>query len=333
MKNKRRRKPAVNYKTLTNNVDPEVLALFPDLNLNGTNERKKDAAQKRLTILYLIAQNHSTALQLSEKTGLTKNAILLILRKLSKLGLIEASKVGRYAHFSVSTMGAVALTSFHEYQSFAKMQTLLAVPAKKNDKLAYALLVIGNCANDKDDSVYTTLKTFANQGCCIERLDSEGTAMAIMRFFSQQAKTNRSYPANYLGVFKEFTTAGFQEILRLLLTALKPTVDDYNWLIEFFNATSEFYFSPERLAYVNLLAKDVNLKQRLEAYKKSQDSQVKKTGSQMEVTFNVPNSGLEKYPTMPPYLKAIVMRLILEPNQFVNLELNRYFFDSKQPLE
>lgn len=319
-------KKTIDYKTIENDVDTQILTLFFELNYVGASERKKDSALKRLALIHALAQKSQTAQQLSEQLEFSKAVTQRTLRRLSKSMLVEASKQGRSTVFGLSSKGVIVLVAFREWQSFVKLQGLLAVPSRSGDKLAYALLVVGNCSGGRDDGLFLTLSRFVQQGGSFERLSQEEAAVALLRFCSLQAKDQRSYPTNYLGVFKEFTTSGFQEILRLLLTAMKPTINDYNWLIEFFNATGEFYFNPERLAYINLLAKDEGLKQRLEQYRKSQETQVKKQGAEMEVTFNVP-SNLERYPTMPPYLKAIVMRLILEPTQFLNQELNNYFFN------
>jgi hypothetical protein len=130
----------------------------------------------------------------------------------------------------------------------------------------------------------------------------------------------------YLGVFKEFTTAGFQEVFKMLLLAIKPTAEDYNWLVEFFNEVSEFYFDPARIAFVNLLPGNPKLQRNLDGFKKAQDQQIKKQDGNLEVTFTIPGSGLSKIDAMPPHLRAIGMRLILEPIKFINKELVDYFW-------
>jgi hypothetical protein len=131
---------------------------------------------------------------------------------------------------------------------------------------------------------------------------------------------------NYLNVFKEFTTSGFQDVFRMLLLAIKPTAEDYNGLIEFFNEVTEFYFDPARIAFINLLSENQNMRQRLAEFKKAQDLQIKKEGPTFEVTFTIPKSGVSKIDTMPPHLRAMGMRLILEPVKFINKELCNYFW-------
>jgi len=129
-----------------------------------------------------------------------------------------------------------------------------------------------------------------------------------------------------LSVFKEFTTAGFQEVFKMLILAIKPNAEDYNWLVEFFNEVSEFYFDPARVAFVNLLCDNPKIRQNLEEYKKNQDQQIKKQGGNLEVTFTIPSSGISKIDAMPPHLRTIGMRLILEPAKFINKELVDYFW-------
>ncbi len=136
-------------------------------------------------------------------------------------------------------------------------------------------------------------------------------------------------PPAYLSVFKEFTTAGFQEVFRMLLMAIKPTAEDYNWLVEFLNEASEFYFDPARVAYINLLPQNESLRRRLDEFKKAQDQQIKRQDGSLEVTFSVPGSGMSKVDAMPPHLRAIGMRLILEPIKFINNELVDFFWNTK----
>ncbi len=326
MRRKTSKAPLIDYKTISEKVDPQILSLFPTLSAQATNRRKKDALLKNIACIYAIGYNGSISiLQLSKLLKVSLSGASRILKKLLTLSLIEAVKNKKIVNYNLTAKGIITLTSFKEYQTFDKIQKFLATPQKKGDKLAYALLVIGNSINNKNDTVFVTLTKYAMQGHNLEQISSDIAAISILEFYRTEFKSN-IYPSNYIGVFKEFTTTGFQEILKILLSAMKPTVEDYNWLIEFFNTTVEFHYNPERLAYVNLLSKEPNLKLSLEEYKKAQEKQVKKQGSQFEVTFNIPNSNLEKFPTMPPYLKAIIMRLILEPTQFINKELNEYFF-------
>jgi hypothetical protein len=206
------------------------------------------------------------------------------------------------------------------------MKLNLCVENRKNDLLSYILLMIGNCEKDKTDTVYRILLRYAEKGANMESASSDALAEAIASFYSTEQKSNATSLPNYLGVFKEFTTAGFHEVLRLLLSAVKPTAEDYNWLVAFFDEVVEFYYNPARLAYVNLLLENPELKLRLEQYKKSQEQQVKKEGAQLEVTFNIPTANLQKYTSMPPHLQAVMTKLILEPLKFINEELHRFFW-------
>ncbi len=114
----------------------------------------------------------------------------------------------------------------------------------------------------------------------------------------------------------------------MLLGAVKPTIEDYNWLVQFFTEVAEFQFHPARVAYLNILAANPSFKVRLENFKKSQDQQIKLQGKKMEVTFTIPGAGLQGLSAMPAHLRAIGMRLMLEPLQFINSELCSYFWDN-----
>ncbi len=199
------------------------------------------------------------------------------------------------------------------------------MPQKKNDPLAYALLVVGFCAN-KPDGVYQALCRYGAQGNTFENIPADVSAEALLKFYRQELRAQSPVPPIYLSVFKEFTTAGFQEVFKMLLLAIKPTAEDYNWLVEFFNEVSEFYFDPARIAFVNLLPQSEKLRKDLDDFKKAQDQQIKKQNGNLEVTFTIPGSGFSKIDAMPPHLRAIGMRLILEPVKFINKELVDYFW-------
>jgi hypothetical protein len=185
--------------------------------------------------------------------------------------------------------------------------------------------VVGYCAN-KPDNIYQALRNYAAHGNMLENIPADFAAESILSFYRQELRAASPVPPTYLSVFKEFTTAGFQDVFRMLLVAIKPTPEDYNWLIEFFNEVSEFYFDPARIAFVNLLPENSKICQHLEDYKKAQDQQIKKQGGTLEVTFTIPGSGLSKVDSMPPHLRAIGMKLILEPIKFINRELVGFFW-------
>ena len=215
--------------------------------------------------------------------------------------------------------------AFDEFKDWTKIKSALAQPQKKNDPLAYALLVVGFCAN-KPDGVYQALCRYGAQGNTIENIPADVSAESLLKFYRQELRAQSPTPPTYLGVFKEFTTAGFQEVFKMLLLAIKPTAEDYNWLVEFFNEVSEFYFDPARIAFVNLLPESEKLRKNLDDFKKAQDQQIKKQDGNLEVTFTIPGSGSSKIDAMPPHLRAIGMRLILEPIKFINKELVDYFW-------
>jgi hypothetical protein len=305
-------------------ADPKFLQLFPSLNSpNAQSSSEKKAVHQRMACLEIIGNVPANLSDLTKNLDVSRAEATKVAKELVSLSLIKAEK-SKPVSYTPSTVGLVALMTFEGNQDWAKIKSALAVPEKKNDPLAYALLVIGFCAN-KPDGVYLALCKYAAQGNTLENISAEASAESLLRFYRQELRLQSPIPPPYLSVFKEFTTAGFQEVFKMLLLAIKPTVD-YNWLVEFFNEVSEFHFDPARVAFLNLLPQSAKLKQSLEEFKKAQDQQIKKQGGNLEVTFTIPGSGLSKVDAMPPHLRAIGMRLILEPVKFINKELVDYFW-------
>ncbi len=310
-------------------ADPKILQLYPNLNFTSTrNSAEKKAILQLLTCLKTIHSNdYATIADLSSKLKVTRSEATKATKELEALSLIKIEKTGKTTKYFLTTVGFAALMAFEDTCDWTKTKSTLAVPQKKNDPLAYALLVIGFCAN-KPNGVYEALCKYASQGNVLENIPAEVSAESLLGFYRKELRAKSPIPPTYLSVFKEFTTAGFQEVFRMLLVAIKPTAEDYNWLVEFFNEVSEFYFDPARIAYLNLLPENQKLRQNLDEFKKAQDQQIKKQGGNLEVTFTIPGSGMSKVDAMPPHLRAIGMRLILEPVKFINKELVEFFWTS-----
>jgi predicted transcriptional regulator len=328
MKSNTNRPKASNLVAITKKADPKILQLFPSLNfLNTTNVNdSKTSSRRRLACLKAIGkQGHAQLADLLKETGITRPELNRTLKELIALSLVQVEKKGKKTVYKATTAGYVALTAFAEFRTWVNIKATLAVPEKKNDPLAYALLVVGFSSN-KPETVYEALCRYAAQGAGIENTVPTMAAEAFLFSYRQQLRVASSVPS-YLSVFKEFTTTGFQEFFQMLLIAVKPTAEDYNWLIEFFNEISEFYFDPARIAFINLLPENEKLRQKLEKFKKTQDQQIKKQDGNLEVTFTIPGSGLSKIDSMPPHLRAIGMRLILEPMKFINSELVEFFWN------
>lgn len=334
MQRERSQLRTINFRTISKKVDPQILSLFPSsLNFgNPTNTRaEKEAILRRLTCLYLLGSYGSTSLsELANALKISRSTVASGLKKLVSQSLVESKKHGKKVNYALATKGFVVLIAFREFQDWAKIKNVFSGPQNRNDPLAYALLTIGYAANSKPDAVYAALSKYAAQGHSLEFVGADVVAESLLRFYSAELRTSSVVLPIYLGVFREFTTTSFQDVFRMLLVAVKPTAEDYNWLIEFFNEVAEFYYDPARMAYVNLLSENNGLKARLEEYKKAQDQLIKKDGTNLEVTFTVPGAGLQKIETMPPHLRAMGMRLMLEPIKFINKELCSFYWDSKK---
>jgi hypothetical protein len=316
------------FRSIEKNVDRKILALFPSLNfcnLTANPEEKRKALADLACLQMVGVKGAVSASELAQTLKISRADANKSFKKLASGALVREEKNGKTAFYLPTTLGTVALMMFGEFQDWTKTKASLCAPQKKNDPLAYALLVVGYCAN-KPDGLYQALCKYAAQGHVMEQVEAGAAADSLLGFYRQELRLASAVPPNYLSVFKEFTTAGFQDVFRMLLLAMKPTAEDYNWLLEFFNEVAEFYFDPARVTYVNLLAQNPTLKQHLEAFKKTQDQQIKKEGSNLEVTFTIPGAGASKIESMPPHLRAIGMRLILEPVKFINKELFSYFW-------
>jgi hypothetical protein len=317
-----------NIKNITKKADPKILQMFPSLNFSNplNSIAQKRVILQRLACLKIIGNQRVTcAVDLSKRLKVSRLKAKKIAEELVSFALVKAEENKKPFAYSVTTAGFVALMAFEDFRDWTKIKSALAVPKKKNDPLAYALLVIGFCAN-KPDNVYHALCEFAAQGNTLENVAADISAESLLSFYRQNLRASSPIPPTYLIVFKELTTTGFQEVFKMLLVAIKPTAEDYNWLIDFFNEVSEFYFDPARIAFVNLLPENQTLRQKLEEFKKNQDQQIKKQGGNLEVTFIIPGSGMSKIDSMPPHLRAIGMRLILEPIKFINQELVNFFW-------
>ncbi len=307
--------------------DLKILQLYPGLLAPkiGCNNQKGVIKPHLLAIKALGTNVPLTVSDLAEKTGLSHFQASKTLKELKEAALVTHYKIGGKVTYTLTAKGSIIQMAFAEFRDWQNIKTVLQMSKMKNDPLAYALLVIGFSQN-KPDCLYHTLCNYAAQGATIEGVSSEAAAESLLLFYRQQLRVQSPLPPPYLSVFKEFTTTSFQEFFRMLLVAVKPTAEDYNWLVEFFSEISDFHFNPARIAFVNLLSQDTKLRQKLEEFKKNQDQQIKKQNGNLEVTFTIPGLDLSKVDAMPPHLRAIGMRLILEPAKFINCALVEAFW-------
>ncbi|MCW4005681.1 MAG: hypothetical protein NWF04_03665 [Candidatus Bathyarchaeota archaeon] len=317
------------YWSIGEAADCGVLALFPAFrHWEGCSQTRRSAVFKQLACIYEIGCKGSvSSLELSQALGMSRYSSARSLKTLVSLSLVDINKTRRPHKYYLTTKGVIALMVFPDFQALPKITRILTAHRRKNDCLAFALLLIGNC-EDKNKVIPRTLVDYAKKGGTIESVDAKAVSEVLLAFYSLEAKTRGEALPNYLGVFQEFTTAGFQQVLQLLLSAMKPTANDYNWLVEFFGEVVEFYYNPARLAYLNLLPQSPRLKRGLERFKKKQEQQITQAGSKLEVTFNVPSANVSKFMTMPSHLRAMATRLLLEPLQFINQELSEFFWDT-----
>jgi hypothetical protein len=313
------------YKSASSNIDSQLLALFPSLKATKPSELRK------LDCLRALGESQGTlsAKEISKISGASLSATKRILSALVSLSLISKNA----GFYRLESKGIVALMSMTAFQSFSRVRPLLI--SLRNDDLAFAMLIIGHSrppstsdavTTSHDALLYTTLSGYSKYGHNIESLDGRTAADSILRYFGSRARTNSKSAPPYLDMFKDFTPAGVQDILKMLVVAVRPTPDDYNWLIQFFHELVNFYYNPIRMAYISMLANgDPVMINRLNNYKREQETLMKNDGGNVELTFKLAG-GLEKFANMPPQLRAMGFKLVLEPLRFMGEELEYAFW-------
>jgi hypothetical protein len=260
--------------------------------------------------------------EIAKVSGIPPAVTKRILGALTSLSLISED-AGKYY---LTSRGLIALMSMPHFQNFSQVKPILL--SLRNDELAFAMLIIGHAKANDDRLLYDTLSGYARHGHNVESVDYKVAADSILRHFSIQARSTSKTVPPYLGMFKDFTPAGVQDILKMLVVAVRPTPDDYNWLIQFFYELVNFYYNPIRMAYANMLASGNQiLLQRLANFKKEQEALMKNEGSNVELTFRVIGGfEFEKFEKMPPQLRAMGFKLVLEPLGFMTKELQSAFW-------
>jgi len=325
----------IDYPSIIEKADPRILSLFPTLNILDAKhgQRARGTIFRRLACIYIIGKYGSiSAADLLKTTNIPHSSLEATLKKLLSQSLLETARIKRRKKYGLTPKGIIVLTAFEKFWSFKSIKPLLLKSKNRNNNLAYALLVIGYSAINRPEIIFDTLTKYAEQGYNLEPLSCDAIAESLLEFYGDQCESEAQSPPQYINMFKEFTTAGFQDILRMLLTGMKPGPEAYNWLVQFFHELVEFYYNPVRMAYTNLLSDYPNLRSRLEQFKKEQERQTRTEGSKIELTFKVPwgSSELQKFMNMPHYLKTIGLRLVLEPLHFMTRELKDFFWPSKR---
>jgi hypothetical protein len=136
-------------------ADRKILSLFPSLcfwSFTNTQNEKRIALQHLSCLKKVGSKGSISASELSQELKISRQETSTETKKLVSQSLLNADKKGKTVNFTLTTLGFVALISFKGFQDWTKIKSILSVPQKKNDLLAYVLLVIGFCGN-KTDSV------------------------------------------------------------------------------------------------------------------------------------------------------------------------------------
>ncbi|MEM3737226.1 MAG: hypothetical protein QXJ75_03960, partial [Candidatus Bathyarchaeia archaeon] len=300
-------------------ADQSILTLFPSLNFRNGSATSKRAFERNLLVLLAVGEGKVTRRQIVKSYQFSNLAVAKSVGVLEAKGLLckkamQTSKSGYY----LTAKGVVALMAFPEFRNFEQTRSILTKVEYRDDSLAFALLTIGSSLGQRSEAVYELLLEYAKAGHNIEDIDSQTAALSLLEFLSNKWRHERQTVPEYLSVFREFTTQGFELLMRTILASIRPRPDDLNCFVQFLCEVADFYHNPIRRSYLSILKDNPHLRKRLEEFKDEQESLVKREGASAEVTLRVRNMAeFYRFSHMPAHLQAIGVRLIVEPLDFM----------------
>jgi len=310
-------------------VDSNILSLFPSLNFaNPTvTSRMRDGMKRILSALLAIAEGKNSKQQIVESCQVPSSTATRSIKLLEVKGLVCRKQGQTRREYYPTAKGLMALMAFPKFRKFDLLRTILTGKEYMGDVLAFALLTAGLSLKQRNGALYETLLEYAKDGRNLEDLDNKTAADSILRFLSNKWRYEKQTVPEYLNVLREFTTQGFEVIIRTILAGMKPKPEDYNSFIQFLCEVADFYYNPIRRAYANLLGESPDAKQRLEQFKREREGLVRQEGSSSEVTFRIRDSSeFYRFSNMPAHLQAIGLRLIVEPLDFMIRELKNLYW-------
>lgn len=305
-------------------ADLSVLSLFPSLNF-GTSQlsqkRTKDAI-RNMSVILAIAEGNSDRQQISRYCNFSGLITAKTLKFLQSRELVSKKKIASRLEHYLSVKGVIASMAFPKFRKSELLWLRLTSNEYKGNPLAFAILIIGLNLKDRSEAAYEILIQYAKTGHHIENLDDGTVADSVLCFLSDTQKHERQVVPEYTNVFKEFRTQGFEEIMRAILMNMKLKAEDYNGFIQFLCEVADFYYSPIRKAYSQIISESPEIGRRLQQFKMEQESFIRQKRASAEVTFRIRDQAeLSRFSNMPPHLQAIGMKLIVEPIDFMVKEL------------
>jgi DNA-binding transcriptional ArsR family regulator len=176
-------------------VDRNILSMFPSLRWDATcSAAEKRAVLQRLACLQAIGvKGAASASELAKSLGLSRPEVNRELKHLASISLVKLEKSGKTPAYAPTALGYVALTAFPEFQDWEKTKTALCSPQKKNDPLAYALIVIGYC-NSQPKCLCEALTKYAAEGHTLELAAPDTVAGSLLAFYRQELRRTSPVP-------------------------------------------------------------------------------------------------------------------------------------------
>jgi len=193
----------------------------------------------------------------------------------------------------------------------------------RGNRLALALAVIG-LVDGRDSSIHNTIREYAKNHV-IEHLDDTTIGDLLLEFLSKRLEQESTSIQGYINVLKDFTPNTLDSVLRVIITSVKPSVNDYNAFINLMYEVVRFYYDPIRVAYMHIIEDKDNFRERLEEYKRSNDL-AKITDGKVELSIKL-DSKHSRFLSMPYYMQIMLFKLMLEPKEFMLKELERYIWN------
>ena len=311
-------------------ADSDILLLFPSLNFRSymLTSKLKESYLRNLLVLLAIAESKVTKHQIAKSCQISNSAVAKAVKVLETKGLLcKKMRSAKTGEFYPTAKGIIALMAFPKFRNLERIWSILTKKEHKDSNIAFALLIMGLSMKEKSEPLYGTLLEYARSGHNLEEIDDQTAADSIFGFLSNKWRLEMQAVPQYLNVFKEFTTQSFEGVIRTIMTYMKPRPEDYDCFVQFLCEVANFYHSPVRRAYASVLSENADARLRLNEFKKERESLVMQDRASAEVTFRLSSSSeFSRFSFLPAHLRAVGLRLIVEPTDFMIDELKRLFW-------
>ncbi len=257
-----------------------------------------------------------------------EDAKIYYLKNLHKKGLLYKVNTS-YMNYKLTPKSIILMTLvLPSFKDNKIIMNRLQDNIYKDNMLALVLTLIG-LIDTKEFSIYNTLMEYINSSHIIDNLDDSIIALSLLNFLSTKLENNNKRVDNYIEVLRYFTSSTLENVLRVIITSVKPTPNDYNGFIQFMHEIVRFYYDPIRIAYMHIV-NEREFKERLEIFRRDRDiNSILARDNRIEVSFKINPYIHPKFLSLPSYLQIITLKFILEPKEFMINEIKRYIWDNK----